>query len=227
MEDSNKTSRLKKKIILSGEIKLLTGLHIGGSTEGVGIGGVDSAVIKDPVSDKPYIPGSSLKGKMRSLLEIAEGTSEPTYDPEKSPCSALFGGIKRGKGGESRSSRLIVRDAFMTDHSATMLTEAPSMDMPFTEVKWENSIDRVKGTALHPRQIERVPAGASFTLSMVINVHENENEMEFINMLKAAIKLLERDYLGGSGSRGYGQVKCEIDWETPEELVVNELFPGV
>jgi CRISPR-associated protein Csm3 len=217
--------KLKKKIILNGKLHVLTGMHIGGSSEGVDIGGVDLGVIKDAITDCPYIPGSSLKGKMRSLLELTEGTAKPTYDPEKSPCSKLFGGINNREK-ISKSSRLIVRDAFMTEESKKMLTESVSMEMPYTEVKWENSIDRVQGKAQHPRQIERVPAGASFDVSFVVNVHDDDNEEEFMEMLKAAVTMLERDYLGGSGSRGYGQVKLDLDWDAMDTLNVGELHRG-
>ena len=62
--------RLQGKYIIQGKIKVLTGLHIGGPTTGLNIGGVDNIVIKD-AKGKPYIPGSSLKGKMRSLLEYS------------------------------------------------------------------------------------------------------------------------------------------------------------
>lgn len=217
-------NKLIKKISFCGTLTLLTGLHIGGSKEGVEIGGVDLGVVKDPISGRPYIPGSSLKGKLRSLLEQAEGTAEPTYDPASSPCSALFGGIKRGKDGQSRSSRLIMRDAFLLEDSATELMAAPNSDMPFTEVKWENSIDRVKGVAQHPRQIERVPAGAQFHLKFVINVFDEEDEKGNLQLLKGAVRMLEEDYLGGSGSRGYGHVKLDILWDNPTILDTSSII---
>ena len=215
--------KLLKKLTYKGTIEALTGMHIGRSKEGVEIGGVDLGVIKDSISGKPYIPGSSLKGKLRSLLEQAEGTSEPTFDLEKSPCSGLFGGIKKGRDGVSRSSRLIVRDAFMSEVSAKTLSESPNMELPYTEVKWENSIDRVQGKAQDPRQIERVPAGTSFDAAFVINIFNESDEKSYPAMLKKAIKMLEADYLGGSGTRGYGQVKVNIDWDNPEVLDTQNL----
>lgn len=216
--------KLIKKLTFRGSVQTLTGMHIGGSSEGVEIGGVDLGVIKDPISGRPYIPGSSLKGKLRSLLEQAEGTKEPTFDLQSSPCSGLFGGIKRGKDGMSRSSRLIVRDSFLSQESADELMSAPQMEMPFTEIKTENTIDRVEGKALHPRQIERVPAGAIFNVSFVINIFSDSDEQAYKKMLQGAIKMLEADYLGGSGSRGYGQVKVDVDWNKPEVLETQSLF---
>lgn len=216
--------KLIKKITFKGSVKTLTGMHIGGSKEGVEIGGVDLGVIKDPISGRPYIPGSSFKGKLRSLLEQAEGTKEPTFDLETSPCSGLFGGIKKGKDGASRSSRLIVRDSFLSESSANELMTAPHMEMPFTEIKWENSIDRINGKAQHPRQIERVPAGSTFDISFVVNVFNPSDESAYKKLLQGAIKMLEADYIGGSGSRGYGQVKVNVDWENPEILETQSLF---
>ena len=69
-------TQLKKKIFIKGEIELLTGTHIGGTNSAMGIGGPDSTVVRNPIDNKPYIPGSSLKGKMRAMVEIADGTIE-------------------------------------------------------------------------------------------------------------------------------------------------------
>ena len=81
--------------------------------------------------------------------------------------------------------------------------------MPYTENKYENTIDRIKGVAEHPRQIERVPAGAKFAAEIILNIWDDDNENDQIALLKKGISLIENDYLGGSGSRGYGQVKIE------------------
>lgn len=193
--------KLVKKIKINTTLTLLTGLHIGGSSENVEIGGIDNAVIKLATkNNQPYIPGSSLKGKMRCLLEQVAGAPEVGKNEK---VNNLFGFQKT-----NQPSKLIVRDAYLTEKSEIELRECDSLDMPYTEGKWENVIDRIKGTAEHPRQTERVPAGAKFDVEFVINVWDDDNDgKELLEMLKKGILLIENDYLGGSGSRGYGQVK--------------------
>lgn len=196
--------QLKKKIRLQTTITLLTGLHIGGSKDNVEIGGIDSPVIKLATKKgQPYIPGSSLKGKMRCLLEQSAGATEVGADAE---VNKLFGFA--GKKEDTRPSKVIVRDAMLSEKSATELEKCDNLDMPYTENKYENVIDRVKGVAEHPRQIERVPAGAVFNVEMIINVWDDDNDgTELLAMLTKAMNMLENDFLGGSGSRGYGQIK--------------------
>lgn len=199
--------QLVKKIRIETTIELLTGLHIGGSKENVEIGGIDSPVIKLASKDgQPYIPGSSLKGKMRCLLEQAAGSPEVGLDDA---VNNLFGIATNGRNGDqnSRPSKVIVRDAMLTADSAKALRDCDGLDMPYTENKFENVIDRVKGVAEHPRQSERVPAGAKFNLEMVVNVWDDDNEQDLMALLKKGMNMLENDYLGGSGSRGYGQIK--------------------
>ncbi|MCQ2211694.1 MAG: type III-A CRISPR-associated RAMP protein Csm3 [Paludibacteraceae bacterium] len=192
--------RLVKKIRINTTIKLLTGLHIGGSGDNVEIGGIDNPVIKIATKDnQPYIPGSSLKGKMRCLLEQIAGSAKVGGD---SIVNNLFGYSQ-----SNQPSKLIVRDSLLSEDSAKRLRENDNLDMPYTEGKWENVIDRVKGTAEHPRQTERIPAGVSFDVEFVINVWDTDKEEDLISLLKKGMNALENDYLGGSGSRGYGQIK--------------------
>lgn len=193
--------KLVKKILVSTKLTVVTGLHIGGSKDSVEIGGIDNPVIKVATrKNQPYIPGSSLKGKMRCLLEQVNGA---TKVGASDVINNLFGYAEKDN---SQPSKLIVRDAYLSDDSVKKLVEA-SLDMPYTENKFENTIDRVKGKAEHPRQSERVPAGAEFDVEMVINVWDNDNADELKQLLLQGIALIENDYLGGSGSRGYGQVK--------------------
>ncbi len=199
-------NKLTKKIIYTGTITLKTGLHIGGTNAALNIGGPDKFVVRNPLNNIPYIPGSSLKGKMRSLVEIYNGETDdgkPTNNPH-SKAGALFG--VSGDSDESRPSRLIVRDAELDIESA----DFSNTDLPFTESKTEVAIDRVTAKA-NPRTFERVPAGAQFKLNMVLNIFEDEKENELRNTMKQAIDLLHDDYLGGHGSRGYGQVEITID----------------
>jgi CRISPR-associated protein Csm3 len=191
--------KLVKKILVSTKLTVVTGLHIGGSKDSVEIGGIDNPVIKVATrKNQPYIPGSSLKGKMRCLLEQVNGA---TAVGKSEIVNNLF-----GYASNNQPSKLIVRDAYLTADSVEKLVAA-SLDMPYTENKYENTIDRVKGKAEHPRQSERVPAGAEFDVEMVINVWDNDNANELKHLLQQGIALIENDYLGGSGSRGYGQVK--------------------
>ncbi len=196
--------QLIKKIRINTTIELVTGLHIGGGSDKVEIGGIDNPVVKIGTKDnQPYIPGSSIKGKMRCLLEQIRGSAEVGGNEE---VNNLFGYSK-----DNKPSKIIVRDAYMTKESVNVLKNCESLDMPYTESKWENVIDRVKGTAEHPRQMERIPAGVFFEAEFIINVWDTDfKEDEGKNLMalfEEGIKALENDYLGGSGSRGYGQIK--------------------
>lgn len=198
--------QLVKKIKINTSITLITGLHIGGNNENVEIGGIDNPVVKlASKGDVPYIPGSSLKGKMRCLLEQVAGASKVGLDAQ---VNNLFG-ITENKANntENQPSKIIVRDAMLSDDSKKTLLDCDNLDMPYTENKFENVIDRVKGIAQHPRQTERVPAGAEFNAEFLINVWDDDDEQELMALFEKGIRLLENDYLGGSGSRGYGQIK--------------------
>ena len=195
--------QLVKKIKINTSITLITGLHIGGNSENVEIGGIDNPVIKlASKGDVPYIPGSSLKGKMRCLLEQAAGAPKVGLDEK---VNNLFG-ITENKAinTSNQPSKIIVRDAMLSDDSKKMLLDCDNLDMPYTENKFENVIDRVKGIAQHPRQTERVPAGAEFCAEFIINIWDDDDEQELMALFEKGIRLLENDYLGGSGSRGSG-----------------------
>ena len=197
--------QLVKKIKLQSTITVLTGLHIGGSSDSVEIGGLDNIVIKLATRDnEPYIPGSSLKGKMRCLLEQTCGATEVGKSKE---VNKLFGISENKKVGitENIPSHIIVRDAYLTAQSRDVLSKCENLDMPFTENKYENTIGRVNSVA-NPRQMERVPAGAEFDAEFIINVWDDDDEEELMKMFEEGISLLESDYLGGSGSRGYGKI---------------------
>lgn len=205
--------QLHGRVILEGEIEALTGLHIGGSPGALAIGGVDLPVIRNPVDQRPYIPGSSLKGKMRSLWEkvkgvkqnrsIGKGVSihacEAKPDYAKCPVCQIYGTL--GQSDAAFPTRIVVRDVLL---NADSLAEAKT-DLPFSEVKWEAAIDRVTSAAT-PRQIERVPAGARFDgMQIVFNIYAQDDLTRFMDVL-TALQLVEDDYLGGHGSRGSGRV---------------------
>jgi len=209
------TIKLNKKIVFNGKITLVTGLHIGGTNAALNIGGPDKFVVRNPINNIPYIPGSSLKGKLRSLIELYYGCSTiknngdavASEDP-MSKSGYLFGTAGK-EDNKKRASRLIIRDAELDIIDSKKFENT---DLPYTESKTEVNIDRVTAKA-NPRTFERVPAGAVFKLNMVLNVFQDEDETQLKNTLQLAIQLLEDDYLGGHGSRGYGQVKISIDKE--------------
>ena len=220
--------KLYGKVIFRGVIKTLTGLHIGASKETLEIGGLDLPVIKHPITKVPYIPGSSLKGKLRSLLEMKlhtegkvdfnrnVGTGENAIwihvcDSEEDAYNCevcrVFGSSGKGKKPDNTPNknlpaRIKVRDVHFTKYWENMFDESKFR----TDIKFENSLDRIT-SASNPRQIERVPAGTEFEFEIIYNV-ENLNQLkdDLINIL-SAMELLEDDALGGHGSRGYGRLK--------------------
>ena len=212
--------KISGKIFVRGNLTTLTGLHIGGNSVGMAIGGADSVVVRNPLTNDPYIPGSSLRGKMRALLERVRGdevnndNSEGGFSLSKKN-EALAGkkpdtwlGKLFGVAAESSEepTRLIVRDALLTKENREKLLSAPNADMPMTEVKTEVWIDRITSAA-NPRQVERVPAGAEFEFELILTLLDGDNQKHFLDLLFEGLRLVEADTLGGSGSRGYGQVK--------------------
>lgn len=190
------------------EIELLTGLHIGGSTDTFDIGGADSTVIKNPLTHEPYIPGSSIKGKLRSLLtqkygKVSLKNKDSEMVLEKDEIRCLFEPVSTSD--DLKVSRCIFRDAYLTDESKEELQKHLGLGT-FTEIKAENSIDLLKGTAANPRFIERVPRGAKFSGEIVLQIYEGDDAEQLKEVVKEALKMLELNYLGGSGTRGYGRV---------------------
>ncbi len=203
-----------KIVNIKGQIELLSGLHIGGGDDTMKIGGIDNGVIKDINTDKPYIPGSSLKGKMRSLLEwhigvVGIGDGGPFHSgllknamfndaSKKNQAINLLKLFGNGKSDDDfcEITRINVGDCSLVE-----------TDLITSEAKYENVIDRQKGTASNPRQTERVPAGIKFDYDIRVKILDGDNETELLDMVKKGFELIENDYLGGSGSRGYGRVK--------------------
>lgn len=186
------------KIKITGTICVKTGLHIGGSLDIAAIGAIDSPVIRDVISQKPMIPGSSLKGKMRSLLAKEYNGKSKKHEEDDERILQLFGYSKKDK---VQSSRLLFSDMIMEDQE-----ELKRELIAPTEVKFENTIHRLTGIA-NPRQIERVICGVKFPLEIIYNMEDENNLIRDFNTLKDAFTLLKYDYLGGHGSRGYGRVE--------------------
>lgn len=191
---------------ISGELKVVTGLHIGGSSAFSAIGAVDNPIIKDTVSGLPMIPGSSLKGKMRALLARQYNKTIAVVPDDDDEClTDLFGCSQKGK---AKNSRVIFNDMLMDNWEEFKEKGLTSK----TEIKFENSISRTTAVA-NPRQTERAFRGSSFPLKVVYELYGDEIDEKIIKkdfeILAMGFKLLQLDYLGGSGSRGYGKVKFE------------------
>lgn len=203
------------KLEISGVIESLTGLHIGGGSQFAAIGAVDSVVIKDIQDDLPMIPGSSLKGKLRSLLskQLSDGNLPKEHNQDDDRIKRLFGHVESKN---PKTSRIYFSDIFMSEESRE---ELENSDMDATEIKFENTITRSTGVA-NPRQIERAIKGIKYDMSLIYNI-ENESEIEEdFKLLKMAFKLLQYDYLGANGSRGYGRV--DIKDLDVKALIVDE-----
>jgi CRISPR-associated protein Csm3 len=190
--------RMISRIVYRIKVEVQTGLHIGGTKESYGIGGVDAPVIKNPLNGRPIIPGSSIKGKLRSLMDLSGVTG-------KYGINVLFEGDEKGP------TRGIFRDLVLADASAGML-EGHLGDGTYTEIKTEVSIDKMNGkTSGGLRFIERVPAGAVFEGEIIINFFDGDDTKAFQDALEEGFGLLALSYLGGSGTRGYGKVNIIID----------------
>lgn len=250
MAQTKPALKLLGKVVVSATIKAVTGLRIGAATSGLDIGGVDQPVLRDPVTDKPYIPGSSLKGKLRSLLTKAYGKPlqqlvrtpvevwihwcEDEQEYQQCAVCPTFGQFPSGPGQKRYDfvtpTRLIVRDAKLLDELEVtdedgnvrrLKWQDVETDLPYTEVKMEVALDIITA-ASNPRQMERVPAGALFggddlLLFSVFSKLEHESkvlidpkqERKRLRAVFLAMRLLEDDYLGASGTRGYGKVKFQ------------------
>lgn len=190
------------KVRISANLLLESGLHIGGSSAYAAIGAVDSPVIKDPVTHLPIIPGSSLKGKIRALLSKTDYNHNASSDlgNDSDEISRLFGNSKNA---DYKIGRLVFRDAFLTNKKDLDDKGVHS----YTEVKFENTIDRITAEA-NPRQIERAIRTSEFGFEVIYEITDKSIDQVSDDMaiLRDGIRLLEMDYLGGSGSRGYGKV---------------------
>lgn len=250
---SRTTPTLRGKVVVSAEMLALTGLRVGAAASGLDIGGVDQPVLRDPVTNQPYVPGSSLKGKLRSLLTKAHGlplqelvqrpvqvwlhwcTEEAAY--RRCPVCPTFGQFPSGPRGARfdfvTPTRLIARDARLGPELQVVEEGRVSrkawsqvdMDLPYSEVKVEVALDVVTA-ASNPRQMERVPPGAIFDTELLFSVYradangiDPEMEQKRLREVLTAMRLLEDDYLGSSGTRGYGKVKFQrvkVTWRPLE-----------
>jgi CRISPR-associated protein Csm3 len=190
----------------------------------VEIGGLDNPIIRHPLTELPYVPGSSLKGKMRSLLELrhnkidASGEVHVCDDPDCLICRIFGSSADTGKIGPGR---LIVRDAGLTGDEEdeggdvvegwkTRIQRLREAGETGTEIKYENTINRITARA-NPRQMERVPAGVEFAFEIGYRIFsvdgdDGKRDLELFEHVIEGLQLVQADALGGSGSRGYGKV---------------------
>ncbi len=212
---------------IKGKIILKSGLHIGAGDTEMHIGGTDNPVIKHPITMEPYIPGSSLKGKVRSLLEMESGLMMKT---DGNPIQAKILNSVEGEQREKCLKILKIFGSSGSDSEAIVENQIGPTRVSFAdcslnkewkqkarqnrwdlfEVKSENSINRIEGTARNPRFTERVVAGAEFDLFITLKLL-GEEENDLFKYLLAGLKLLEMDALGGSGSRGYGRIQFKFE----------------
>lgn len=200
---------------LSGKIVVKTGLHIGAGNDKVEIGGMDNPIIRNPLTHEPYIPGSSIKGKMRSLMEWKFDKLKSTGGkvcscglPECKVCRVFGSANTKSEEAKDRGpTRLIVRDAVLTKEWKEKFRNGNSI----VEEKNENSLNRITAKA-NPRPIERIVPGVEFDFEIsyrVIDTGDNgeTDKKYFKEVVLESLKLLQDDYLGGGGSRGNGQIE--------------------
>lgn len=214
-------------IKISCNLRVLTGLHIGGGNGGIAIGATDNPVIKG-ADGKPYIPGSSLKGKIRSLLELAEGLpideklGRHECEKGKDACDLC---VVFGRAGERKTNegptRVIFRDCKINEE----LSDKEARKAGYTEIKYENAINRITSRVEYGlRDTERVLPGTVFDVEIIYRVFDVDTKYlsgieslenipdplkKRLGLIIKGMKLLEEDYLGGCGTRGYGKVKFE------------------
>lgn len=199
---------LKHYIKCTAKIKILTGMLVGGQKEGIMIGGIDNPIIRNPVTGRPYLPGSTLKGRFRMALELKYrdtndepfGVGPSTNIGNRSLVVKMFGSGSPKK--IEQPTRCIFRDSYLSSGFE---------DYSQTEEKTEVKMDRYKQSAMKGgnRTSERIADGAKFDFEVMIRIFEDDNEDEFQNRIREAIHIIELEYLGGSGTRGYGRVKFE------------------
>jgi CRISPR-associated protein Csm3 len=228
---------------LQAVLQLQSGLRIGASEGEIRIGGVDNQVIRHPLNGQPYIPGSSLKGKVRSLLEWRSGAVRPEplglrdmsdRHPQVRPILQLFGVGGGDQPTEAQATdlgptRLAFWDAPL---QPDWVAQVKSEHQLLVEIKTENRIDRIRGVAEHPRQTERVPAGARFEFRLSIKHLDIDGDGTVLRQtLLSGLRLLELDSLGGSGSRGYGKVRLTgMSWDGVDiqaEFDATDPFAGI
>lgn len=237
---------IKKIIEFKGTMTVKSGVHIGGTNEGTKVGGCDNPVIRNPLTNDPYIPGSSIKGVLRSTAEKMPAYAYKIRDGKPCGCGQrdcivckLFG-AHMNKKPESGEPRLIIRDMNMNRDFLDNLFTSGGNRSDLTEIKTSTMIDRrtnmaytgddsnsndnkkdnkkdsKKGGSL--RSMERVVAGVVFDCYFTLKIMDKDNEEELINFFKKCISIVEATGIGGKVTSGSGQVEFDIDWNNPNVI---------
>jgi len=236
--------KLTKISMIEGKIELVSGLHIGGGDMEMHIGGTDNPVIKNPVNNQPYIPGSSIKGKMRSMMEWHSGvvgatggrplsfgdigTLEQDVREDGKNILRLFGGAPESNPDDALIQEIGLGRLSFWDCGLEpdWVQEMDDRNLMLTEVKMENSINRIKGVADNPRNTERVPAGSRFDFRLTLRQQEED---DLLTEILKGLRLLELSGIGGSGSRGYGKIlfsNLTLDGEPIQQLLEGVTLNG-
>lgn len=217
---------IKKIIEFNGTMTVKSGVHIGGNGNGTKVGGCDNPVIRNPLTNAPYIPGSSIKGALRSAAEKMPAYASKIRNGKPCGCGQetcmvckLFGAHMNMRAA-SGEPRLIVRDMNLSPNFINRVMKSGGSRSDIIETKASTMIDRSTNTAASGplRNMERVAAGAVFDCSFSIKVMDKDNEVELINFFKKCLSIVEATGIGGKVTSGSGQVKFGIDWDHPTEI---------
>lgn len=219
---------IKKIIEFNGTMTIKSGVHIGGNGNGTKVGGCDNPVIRNPLTNDPYIPGSSIKGALRSCAEKMSAYADKIRNGKPCGCGQetcmvckLFGAHMNMRAA-SGEPRLIVRDMNLSPDFLDHVMESGGSHSDIIETKVSTMIDRSTNTAVGGslRNMERVAAGAVFDCSFSIKVMDKDNEVELINFFKKCLSIVEATGIGGKVTSGSGQVEFDIDWKHPTEVTL-------
>lgn len=217
---------IKKILEFDGTLTVKSGVHIGGNDGGTKVGGCDNPVIRNPLTNDPYIPGSSIKGALRSAAEKMPAYASKIRNGKPCGCGQetcmvckLFGAHMNMRAA-SGEPRLIVRDMSLNQDFLDKLNESGGSRSDITEIKASTMIDRNTNTAANGslRNMERVAAGAVFDCSFTLKITDKDNEEELINFFKKCLSVVEATGIGGKVTSGSGQVEFDIDWKHPSEI---------
>lgn len=217
---------IKKLIKIKGTMTALEGIHVGGNNEGTKVGGCDNPVIKNPLTGYPYIPGSTIKGCMRSITERSESYNVKSFNGMPCGCGKadcivckMFGPHKNTNH-QAGEPRIIFRDMQINKAFEDGLYSDNKSLNDIIEIKASTMVDRVTNTAKGGslRNIERIVAGTVFDCEFVLKILTGDNEDELINCLKDMIKTVEIMGIGSKTSSGSGEVKFDINWDKVETI---------
>jgi CRISPR-associated protein Csm3 len=225
---------LDKYEVITGTIHCLSGVRIGGNNNVIEIGTIDNPIIRNPLTNHPYLPGSSLKGKMRSSLELGLRAGAPPKiglqlprlvttqrdgKNEMAPCACgrcvvckLFGS------GDNKTNfeptRLLFRDCSLTPDSVqTLINAARESGVFFAEIKPGIRMNRATNSVAKGAffNFERIPEGIEFNFELVLRLYgdldKDEDRAGYHKVIDFGLQLLEKEGIGGKISAGYGKIE--------------------